>query len=255
MQNSHKWVTRFRLKSGSWVYVPTDETLREGRILKKIVAHKWKAPANYFHLRDGGHVEALRYHAGAQYFIRADIKKFFNSINRSRITRELKPYFGYEKARQIAMESTASIQTQSGQIFALPFGFPQSTILASLCLSKSRLGKTLERINSTPNMRVSVYVDDIIISCDKLEASLALLAEIENAACRSAFTLNTAKLEGPAQTIGAFNIALTSTSLLIQDWRLQELKKLYDSSDSENQKTGIASYVKSVNSIQAAIFP
>jgi hypothetical protein len=134
------------------------------------------------------------------------------------------------------MESTASIQTPSGQVFALPFGFPQSTILASLCLSKSRLRKTLEKINSMPNMRVSVYVDDIIISCNELEASLAHFAEVKKAACSSAFTLNTAKLEGPAQVINAFNIALTSTSLHIQDWRLQELKKLYDSSDSGNQK-------------------
>lgn len=251
MQNSHKWLSRFRIKSNTWVYVPTSETIKEGRFLKNLIEFKWLPPSNYYHLRSGGHVDAIKYHLGGKFFIHADLKKFFNSINRSRITRELKPYFGYEKARNIAMESTVSIPLESGQAFALPFGFVQSTIIASLCLRKSTLGKTIHKLNGTDGIKVSVYVDDIIISTQSLEEAVRALAMIHESSERSGLVLNREKLKGPAENITAFNIDLSGSAVAINAARFGELLYNYKNASTDKQRTGIWGYVSSVNSAQA----
>lgn len=251
MQNSHKWLSRFQLKSETWVYVPTPETVVEGRSLKKLIQLRWQPPRNFYHLRDGGHVDAIKSHLGGKYFIHADLRKFFNSINRSRITRELKPYFGYKAARKIAMESTVSIPTEQGQAFALPFGFVQSTIIASLCLHKSTLGKTIEMLHRSQDVKISVYVDDIIISAQTLQAGERALQKIKESCEKSGLMLNERKLKGPSPQITAFNIDLNENSISICGVRLAELRHTYTNSKNEKQKDGIRSYVYSVNPAQA----
>lgn len=251
MQNSHKWLSRFRLRSKTWVYVPTLETVKEGKLFKKIIELKWFPPSNYYHLRSGGHVEAVKHHLDGKYFVHVDIKKFFNSINRSRITRELKPYLGYEKARVIAMESTVSIPLNSGQIFALPFGFVQSTILASLCLRKSSLGNAIAILDKTDGVRVSVYVDDIIVSTQCLEKAEAALFLIKKSAVRSGLLLNEQKTQGPSDKITAFNIDFEEGLMRISDHRFNELLSSYNEATSDKQRSGIWGYVNSVNPMQA----
>lgn len=236
MQNTHKWLSRFRLKSDTWVYIPTPETLEEGAFLKKLIELKWRPPENYYHLQCGGHVEAIRRHINGIFFIHADLKKFFNNINRSRITRELKPYLGYEKARSVAMESTVSIPLATGQIFALPFGFVQSTIISSLCLHKSRLGKAIQTLNKIENTEISVYVDDIIISTQCLVAANFALSLINDTANKSGLPLNLDKLNGPSKSITAFNIELSTNSLKITDLRFNELLINYKSSTNDKKK-------------------
>jgi hypothetical protein len=253
MQNSHKWLSRFRLKSNTWVYVPTFETVKEGKLFKKAIEFKWIPPTNYYHLRSGGHVEAVKYHLGGKFFVHADISKFFNSINRSRITRELKPYFGYERSRAIAMESTVSIPVDSGQIFALPFGFVQSTIIASLCLRKSSLGKAIDVLNKTDGIRVSVYVDDIVVSTQCLEKAKAAFLMIQKSAERSGFLLNKEKSQGPSDKITAFNIDLRQNFMEVTSWRFSELLSSYKDASSDKKKSGIWGYVNSVNSAQASM--
>lgn len=241
------------MKSDTWVYIPTSETVAEGKLFKGLIEFKWRPPENYYHLRSGGHVDAIKYHLGGRFFIHADLRKFFNSINRSRITRELKPYFGYDKARSIAMESTVSIPVDSGQVFALPFGFVQSTIIASLCLHKSRLGKVIQNLDNTDGIKVSVYVDNIIISTQSLEKADFALSMIQESADRSGLVLNKNKLKGPAESITAFNIDLSSNLVLISDSRFSEFLVNYKNATSENKKDGIFGYVYSVNPTQASI--
>ncbi|CRM96498.1 Retron-type reverse transcriptase [Pseudomonas sp. 22 E 5] len=251
MQNSHKWLSRFRLKSETWIYIPTPETVVEGKNLKKLIQLRWQPPRNFYHLRDGGHVDAIKSHLGGKYFIHADLRKFFNSINRSRITRELKPYFGYKAARKIAMESTVSIPIEQGQAFALPFGFVQSTIIASLCLHKSTLGKTIEMLHRSHDVKISVYVDDIIISAQTLKSAEHALQKIEESCEKSGLMLNEQKLKGPSPQITAFNIDLNENSIAICGVRFAELRYTYKNPKNEKQKDGIRSYVYSVNPAQA----
>src|SRR5262245_45013433 len=135
-----KWSTKFPLKPGKWVFVPTNETVKVGREIKKAVEKYWKKRPRYFyHLRAGGHIAALRSHLGNSTFVRLDITDFFGSINRSRITRCLVPMVGFKKAREWANASTV-IDPGNPKRWIVPFGFVQSPILASLCLEQSALG-------------------------------------------------------------------------------------------------------------------
>jgi hypothetical protein len=131
-----KWSTRFELKPGKWIFVPTPEMIAVGKEIKSAIEKRWSPPSYFYHLRRGGHVAALRAHLGNAAFLRLDIQDFFGSIGRSRVARCLKSRFGYETAREWAHVST--VRDPSGAAGSIiPFGFVQSPIVASLCLAES----------------------------------------------------------------------------------------------------------------------
>lgn len=242
-----KWASKFRIKPGTWVFCPTEESKEYGTRIKKNLERLWIAPAYYYHHQRGGHVEALKSHTANTYFIHLDIRKFFNSINRSRITRSLVPLFGYDLAREIAINSTVKNPDLDGKRYMLPFGFVQSPLLASICLRNSKLGRVLHEIHSRDESVVSVYVDDIIISVKRLDIAEELLAKIKAASIGSGFALNDEKEEGPAKAITAFNILLSSNDLHVSEARNIEFSEICKSSNNANEVAGVIGYVESIN--------
>lgn len=144
-----------------------DEYRRVGEEIKKATRKAWRPPPYYFHLWRGGHIRALQRHLRNSYFVRFDIEDFFERVNQTRVTRCLKEYFSYAEARKMAVNSTVRHPTESGR-WVLPYGFVQSPILASLALAKSRVGTILNRLHKMSSISVSVYVDDISVSCNDL---------------------------------------------------------------------------------------
>lgn len=248
-----KWRTRFQLKPGSWVFVPSEETIDKGLEIKRAIEERWKPPGYYFHLRNGGHVRALQSHLSHTSFVHLDIRDFFGSINRTRVTRCLKEFFGYPDARAMANESTVFYPEDKSRRTILPFGFVQSPIISSICLYQSALGRCLHRLSQSKNVRVSVYVDDIVLSSIDHELSAEALKKVTEAANRSGFALNTEKQEGPTASITAFNIDLSQHALFVEPSRFAKFLASYEESDSEFQKNGILGYVASVNAGQAKI--
>lgn len=116
---SGKWLHKFERKPGRWVFAPTSETKMLGLKIKAQIEEVWTAPDYFFHLQAGGHIGALKTHHGRSSFLRLDIEDFFGSVNRSRVTRCLTPYFGYAKAREMAVESTVQHPTEKGR-YVLP---------------------------------------------------------------------------------------------------------------------------------------
>src|ERR1041384_3097719 len=94
-----KWSNKFEIKPGKWVFIPTVEMVKVGKEIKQAIEDYWKPPRYFYHLRAGGHVRALRAHLGNSTFVRLDIRDFFGSINKNRITRCLKVKFGHVKSR------------------------------------------------------------------------------------------------------------------------------------------------------------
>ncbi|MGB0281631.1 MAG: reverse transcriptase domain-containing protein [Neptuniibacter sp.] len=251
MQNEAKWKHKFQIKPGSWVFVPTKATKRRGKTIKEDLESRWTPPDYYFHLKSGGHVQALKSHTHNNYFIHFDLKNFFNSINRSRVTRVLKGLYSYEQAREIAIESTVRYPSSQTPNYVIPFGYVQSPILASICLYKSCLGRVLHTLHKRKDVSVSVYVDDIIISTVDENAAKKAYKDILNAAERSNLPLNAEKQEGPASKITAFNIKLSNLSIAVIDGKLDEFIRDYHLSDNYDQISGIIGYVNSVNKNQA----
>jgi hypothetical protein len=246
-----KWQSKFQLKSGKWVFVPTPQSVALGRKIKRSIEQKWTAPNYYYHLRSGGHVEALHSHLNHSVFFHIDIQNFFGSINKTRVTRSLKRHFAYEQAREWAKESTVTDPTsKSNKHSIIPYGFVQSQLIASLCLFESALGKCLDRVSKNTNAAVSVYVDDIIVSsCDNALCAL-IFEELKNASTRANFCLNSKKQESPSVSITAFNIDLKNQSLRINDTRMTLFAEALSNSTSEHQKNGIRNYIGSVNAEQ-----
>jgi hypothetical protein len=244
-----KWSSKFELKppgSGKWVFVPTEESKLAGAKIKAFIQNCWSPPSYYYHLRSGGHVEAVKTHLGHTTFLHVDIQNFFGSINRSRVTRNLKAKFSYEVAREIANASTVRHPDNKSR-YIIPYGFVQSQILAALCLDQSRLGTYLDKLCKQKDVALSVYVDDIIVSCTDVDQARAILVGLIASAESAGFTLNSDKQEGPAAEITAFNILVSNDSMAIHEDRLAKFVKALAVTSSEHQRAGIFSYVKSVN--------
>lgn len=253
MPPNERWTSKFQIKEGAWVFVPAEESIANGLKIKNLIADCWAAPKHYYHLRNGGHVRALQRHTKHKFFIHLDIQNFFGQMNRSRITRSLKEHLPYETAREIAVESTVRLPDSAEVKYILPFGFVQSPIIASVCLSKSALGRYLSSLEHRKEFSVSVYMDDILVSGDDSEELEQEMLMIKAASEKSKLPLNPKKQEGPDACVKAFNVELSQGLLKITPNRLQEFALAYANSENEHQRAGILNYVLSVNPTQAEL--
>lgn len=244
------WSSKFELKPGTWVFVPTEESIVAGRELKFELEKKWRSPDFFFHMRAGGHVKALQAHLTNSSFARLDIRNFFGSISKTRVTRCLKSVFPYSKAREKANISTV-LHPSSGKSI-LPFGFVQSPILASLCLHQSALGQHLQKLSREKEIVVSVYVDDIILSSNDERLLVDALTEIKSRAARSGFILNSEKESGPGPQVTAFNIDLSNAVMTIEPLRWAKFVESFRDANNDNVRDGIQTYVASINSAHTA---
>lgn len=254
MASRERWISKFRIKEHSWVFVPTEETVQSGSEIKKTIEENWIPPKYFYHLASGGHVRALQQHLGYNYFLHLDVENFFGNINRSRITRCLKSFLSYNEARLVAIESTVRLPECEPAKYILPFGFVQSPIIASISLDKSALGARIQRISKRKDFGVSVYMDDIIVSSNSLTALIEQCEILETASIKSALPLNKGKQEGPGPMVTAFNIQLSRDLLEITKEKLSELVLNYQASENEHQRAGIYNYIISVNTDQASVF-
>jgi hypothetical protein len=243
-----KWRDRFELKPGRWVFVPTPESAERGVEIKALVEEQWKPPAFFYHLRHGGHVAAIRAHVENKYFFRADIDDFFGRVGRSRVTRCLKSWFSYAKAREMTNASVVKHPAHGKHI--LPYGFIQSPILASVALDMSKLGACLRGLAKQKQFKVSVYVDDIIISSNELGLLNTAADAVLHGAEQALFPIGALKREGPCEAITAFNIELSQHSLKISPQRMDAFRERYLEADSESEKAGILGYIDTVNPLQ-----
>lgn len=239
------WKDRFQVKPGRWVYIPTQETLEQGRQVKALAAGKFTAPPFYYHLHEGGHVAAIQSHVDDQYFLNVDIENFFGVINRSRVTRSLKKRFPYAQAREITVQSTVRVTNAGRYEYHLPYGYPQSTILASICLVDSALGRYLLSLSDQYN--VSVYVDDIIISGNDPAELQQVIDTLVEKSESSKLHFGRKKAPQVSEKITAFNIELSHHETKITKQRYSQLLQQALLADNENVIDGVLGYVRSVN--------
>jgi hypothetical protein len=110
--------------------VPTSIGRRIGNEIKEAVEETYDFSPTYFHMASGGHVAAMHHHRDSAVFARIDIARFFYSISRRRVQSAI-DRIGLKTSRFYARWST--VRNPYGEPdYALPYGFVQSPILASL---------------------------------------------------------------------------------------------------------------------------
>lgn len=151
----------------------------------------------------------------------------------------------YSEAREFAKLSTVKKPNSTQE--TLPFGFNQSPIIASLCLQNSNLGSMLNHLNKVNNVKVSVYMDDIIISSNNKDK----LQKIYNKVCTSfekaSFKINLNKSEAPNDLVSVFNIKLKRNQLDIEKKRLIEFKQKLLNTKNEYVIEGVLTYIGTIN--------
>ncbi len=245
---------KFALAKGKQIFVPSATTLSFGVEICERLFRKWSPPPYFFHLRAGGHVAAAKQHIADDCFLKIDLKRFYDSVTRTKIARSLRQVgFSTKDAFHFAQQSTVEKNVGSRD-FSLPYGFPQSAALASLALHKSALGKLIGETHAdSSTYRLSVYMDDIIISTNTKSAVLTeALLRLKAASAIAGLGLNDAKTQGPENSITAFNIHITKGGLTISAERIAEFEAALKIANGF-QVDGIINYVNSVNPAQGKL--
>ena len=249
-----QWESKFELKKNRWVYVPTKEMRLYGVRIHNFLRSKWTPPLYFYHLRNGGHVACAKKHLNNQFFALIDIKNFFESTGQSRLTRALKSHLAYHDARQVAKLSTVRNPLPEGPAYIIPYGYPQSPILSTLCLHSSYCGGLFKQLNATADLRISIYMDDIILSSNEKSSCESAYDLLCKGLEKSGYQINSTKSQPPSEKIHVFNLKLENQSLKVLPYRIVDFLIAYTNSKNPHVRKGIASYVGSVNAEQARLF-
>lgn len=236
---------RFELKPNKFVYVPNKFTEVRGPRIAEQILKKW-TPAEYlYHLtKKGGHVAAMRPHVGSKYKASIDLTAYFMNVTRSKVDRSLKKIgFSSKKAFNIAEDSCVEA---NGKKF-LPYGFPQSMILATLAMEFSALGREISECRKN-GLRITVYVDDILLSADRKTELLRCFKGICKAASKSNFQVSEKKSVPPTTSIEAFN-CIVENEIKIKDERIEKFVDQI-AAGSEQCRAAILKYVGAINTFQ-----
>lgn len=204
------------LHKGKPVFVPTTIGRRIGREIKGEVENAYQFHSMFFHLRAGGHVAAMHYHRPNTFFARIDISRFFYSISRRRVQSAL-DRVGVGNVGFYAKWST--VRNPYGEPkYALPYGFVQSPILASLVIATSAIGGHLLALPN--NVSATVYMDDIILSSTEEAALKRAYDDTLRVLEQDGFEVSAKKLRPPAPEVDIFNCDLSTGRTAVRDDRI-----------------------------------
>ena len=236
--------SKIKLHNGRYAYTQVKEFKDRGLNIKAEILNRWEPPKYFFHYKNGGHISAIKAHLNNEVFTIIDISSFYPSITKNKIIKSLKKI---EIPRLDTFEYAAeSVVSEKGKL-VLPYGFVQSPIISSLVLHKSAVGRVLG--NCTPTLKLSVYVDDIIIS--SLEDDIGDLEnygeQLVEGMQQTHFKINEDKSAFEMPTVEAFNINVTHKYMEITQEKMSEFYRRVKVNPTSLEATGIINYVKQVN--------
>jgi len=208
-------------RDGKPVFAPSGLGARIGQDIKGQVEAVYVFDDFVYHLKkNGGHVAALHTHRLHQFFARVDIKNFFYGIAKSRVQRSLAD-LGIQRARHYAKWSCVK-NPFDGPRYALPYGFIQSPILATLVLMKSAVGSFLRGVAATGHIAVSVYMDDISLSSDDEAALYGAFEQLKAKLQEANFEISAGKMREPSTAMDVFNCDLSHGKTEVRSDRIGE---------------------------------
>jgi hypothetical protein len=217
------------LARGKPVFAPSTIGRRIGGEVKAAVETAYKFESHYFHFRAGGHVAAMHHHRNHHHFARIDISRFFYSVSRRRVQSAL-DRAGVSNAAFYAKWSTV-LNPYDEPRYALPYGFVQSPILASLVIATSEIGEHLRAIGA--QVAVSVYMDDFALSSDDLPLLIEAFETTTAIIKAGGFAISADKLRQPATSVDVFNCDLTHGEAIVSDERLDKFAASAPTPDAE----------------------
>lgn len=205
------------------IFAPTELGRRVGADIKEQVEQAYQFDDFIYHLqKNGGHVAALHAHRPHEFFSRIDIRRFFYSIARPRVRRALSS-IGVNRALHYAKWSC--VKNPHGKpAYALPYGFVQSPILATLVLMKSGVGAFLRSLMAEGRVLVTVYMDDISLSSDDLTGLEAAFDELLARLAEAEFEISQHKTRKPGPAMDLFNCDLKSGHTVVRGVRVELFK-------------------------------
>ena len=124
---------------------------------------------------------------------------------------------------------------------ALPYGFVQSPVLATLVLMQSELGAFLRA--AQPELAVTVYMDDISISCDNKDQLATFYDGVIDSLGKCHFLASDDKLRLPSEAMDVFNCDVRQG---MTEVRAERIAQFYEVLPTQHADQAFNSYCASV---------
>lgn len=230
-------------QKGKRIFVPTEDCRKIGGHILKEIKDRHAFPSIFCHMHRGGHIKALHVHIGSSFFLQFDIKNFFYSISRDRVFRAMRA-LGIPDSDNLSRWSTVR-NPDTGPKYCLPYGFVQSPALATIALERSPLGFFLASTEVSGYCRVSIFMDDVIISSSSEIKLTAAANELPSILKKSSFEVKDGLNLSVKTHVNPFNCTLSSGKSAVLADRVAEF---YKSSPSADGIRAFAAYVSKVES-------
>jgi Reverse transcriptase (RNA-dependent DNA polymerase) len=185
-----------------FIFVPNEASKNKGHRLIRYFEKRDVFPVYFYHYKEGGHVSALHIHIQNRFFFKIDIEHFYYSISRNRVAEALRR-FNFQPSGTFAKWSCVPNPYDDPR-YALPIGFIQSPLLASVVLLGSPVADAIERARER-GVFVSVYFDDFVGSSNDEALLKEVYLDLLKACGEANFVPNVGKLTEPSPEITAFN--------------------------------------------------
>jgi hypothetical protein len=214
----HNYEFSYLGAKGKRIFVPTQIGREIGGELKELIEQRVTFEPLFYHFHPGGHIAALHAHRENEFVAKLDLQNFFYSIARNQVGHALYDA-GVSDPGYYARWSTVK-NPYAGPSYALPYGFVQSPIAATLVLRGSALGRNI--LKFATNMTVSVYLDDIAVSGPDEHVVNAALTKLLEAASESKLPVNPNKIAYATPAASLFNCEVQLGHSVVTDARKGE---------------------------------
>lgn len=242
------YLHKFKTDRGLLIFVPSQTGRLQGEKIISTVLDRWTPPCYFFHFQKGGHVSASFIHLCNTIFARLDIRRFFDSVTRTKVHRSLRR-IGMSQHDALSIAKCSTVRKPGMKGFSLPFGYVQSPVLASVALDCSALGTALRAVATKASL--AVYVDDILMSAGTDQELVQHVAALDAAARLAGFELHPHKRQ-LGSTVDAFNLRLSNNTVHVTDERMTIWIKAARSTN-DLRELAIVRYVRGINPAQADI--
>jgi hypothetical protein len=117
------YISKIPLGNNKYAYQQEPDFRELGIRHIDLIKQKWSPPSNFYHVKAGGHVAALKCHLSNNLFSKIDLSRFYYRVTKNKIIRSLKRVgLSYATAAEIAAESV--VLTEEGVSFNRPFFLP-----------------------------------------------------------------------------------------------------------------------------------
>jgi hypothetical protein len=200
-------------------------------------------------IKTKSNIDNANFHRDSSLVVRFDIKKFYPSTKRMKVTKAFIHVLGYGKEVSTLLSDLCCRDVKDDSYLAQ--GSPASTLTANLVFLP--VFKQLKSLADSHNLKISIFVDDIFVSGDNIDDMNEFITKVYNTIYKSGYKVSQGKVKVMRSDKIITGVVIKKGLLYITPelkMKIDHLKYRYSEGDISEKElkslAGMVSYSKNV---------